>query len=167
MAAGAMAGAQVGMGLMQLSEAKNSADAIRRQAEFDARQSEYNASLVKYQKSEILSQAQRDTQYREQQVNKMIGTQKVSLAAQGIEVGSELGQALEQEERRIGAEDVQAIKNNAWREVMGLEIKRTDLMAQAGATRIGGMEKARTTLATGGISAVSSFVSAGRTLRRG
>ena len=35
---------------------------------------------------------------------------------------------MERDERQFGVEDVDAIKNNAWRESMGLEIQQSDLI---------------------------------------
>ena len=162
-AGGASGGAQVGLGAFQMLEAKNQASAMKRQAEFEARQLEFNSQLVQIQKREILDQAETDVQRRQSEVKKMLGSQKVSLAAQGVDVSSDVAQDIEREERRVGVEDVQTIKNNAWREAMGLEIKSQDLKTQAKFTRLAGKEGARSTLVTGGLNAASSIVSgAGR-----
>lgn len=151
--------AQVGVGAFQVLEAKNQADALKRRSEFEANQLEYNSKLLQIQKREILENAQNDTQRRQTQVKQMIGTQKVSLAAQGVDVGSDVAQDVEREERRVGVEDVQAIKNNAWRDAMGLEIKSQDLKTQAKFTRLSGREGARATMVTGGLNAASSIIS--------
>lgn len=157
---GAAAGAaQVGLGGLQMLEAKNQADAIKRQSEFEAKQQEFNANLIGIQQEELERQSKKDINRRNSETKQMIGSQKVSLAAQGIDVDSDVARVLEKEERRIGREDAQVIKNNAWRESMGLEIAKHDLRTQAGFTRLGGKEQARSTLVSGGLGAASSMLS--------
>lgn len=159
MSGGAGGAAQVGLGAFQILEAKNMADAQKRQAEYEARQLEFNSQIVQLQRRDILAQADEDVNARQTQVKQMIGAQKVSLAAQGIDVGSEVARDAEKEERRVGLEDVRAIKNNAWREAMGLEMKSYEMKSQASWTRAAGKSAARSTLVTGGLNAASSIVS--------
>lgn len=136
---GAAAGVgQMALGGFQILAGQQQGASMRRQAEIDARQSEFNASLIDFQKRDIAKQRDEDIFLRERQVNQMLGSQKVSLAAQGIEVDGELGEAFAEQERKIGLEDIQAIKNNAWRASMGLEIKKQDLLMEAKATRLRG-----------------------------
>lgn len=154
------AGAQAGLGGLSLLEAKNSADSMQRQAEFEAQQMEFNAQLLDIQKDEVFTQANKDVLAREANIRRMVGTQKATLAAQGVKIDGDLGAVLEAEERRIGMEDVQAIKNNSWREAMGLEIQKTDTLMQAQSTRIQGRENKRATMATAGLRAAGTAVDA-------
>lgn len=156
---GAAAGAaQVGVGGLQMVEAGNQAKSLKRQASFNARQQEFNAALTGMQISEVEKQSKKDIQARESDVNKMIGEQKVSFAGQGVDLDSEVVGLLEDEERSIGAEDVQNIKNNAWREAMGLEISQRDQMAGAQVTRMEGRENARQAAVAGMLGGASSII---------
>ena len=156
---GAAAGfAQMGLGGLQMLNGIKQGKTIRQQAEFDAKQSEFNASLVKYQQEDIQEESENAIFRREQQVNQMLGSQKVSLASQGIDVEGDLGTMFEEEEREIGLEDVQAIKNNAWRESMGLEIKKHDILTQAKATRLQGESKANAAAVEGLLGGASSMI---------
>ena len=157
---GAAAGAaQVGMGGLQMAQANTDAKAMKQQADFDAMQMRFNSSLVKYQQEDLQDQTTRDIIEREKQVKQMIGSQRATMAAQGIEVEGEIGAAVEEETRMIGMEDVQAIKNNAWRESMGLQIKERDLLTQARSTELSGQSKANSTRASGMLSGMSTGLS--------
>lgn len=156
---GAAAGAaQVGMGAVQILNAKNQADMMKQQAAFEAQQSEFNARLIEFRKQDIQALAEKDIQARHKQVNQMLGAQKVSLAAQGIEVEGELGAQFEQQEREMALEDVQSIKNNAWREAMGLSIQQQNIRSQSRIDQIAAKDKARDTIVTGGIQGVSTMM---------
>ena len=149
--------AQVGLGGLQILESRNVAKAQKRAAEFEARQLEYNAELIGIQKEEIVKQSGKAQHKRHTQTKQMVGEQKAALAAQGISLDSEVVGLLEDQERQFGLEDVQTIKNNAWRETMGLEIEQSDLRTQAKSTRLSGKESARQSLVTGGLGGLSSM----------
>ena len=156
---GAAAGAaQVGIGGLQILEAKNQADALKRQASFNARQMEFNAELVGMQKSEVEKLAKKDIAERESQVKQMVGEQKAAYAGQGVDLDSEVVGLVEDQERQVGLDDVQSIKNNAWRAAMGLEIEMQDRMNGAQLTRIEGAEAARSTFVSGALGGVSSMI---------
>jgi len=154
MAAGA---ASVGMAGLQMYEAKNQADALKRQSAFEAKQMEFNAQLTDIRREEVGEQRDKDIVRRESQIKQMIGSQKSSMAASGIELDSELAEQIESDSLRTGAEDVQMIKNNAWKQAWGLEMEAQDLRSQAGFTRLGGKQRARQTLTTGGVQAIGSL----------
>ena len=157
MSGGAGGAAQAGIGALQILNAKQTADAQRRQAEFAARQQEFNSQLTAMQIEDVEAIAKQDVQRRQRQLKQMVGSQKVALAAQGIEVEGELGEALEADERLYAAEDINAIKNNAWRQAMGLEIESRGMLMQAKQTRLGGKIQSRQTMATGALSGLSSM----------
>lgn len=151
-------GIQVALAGMSYLEAKNNADAMRRQAYFEANQMEYNAELLDLYKEDLRKQSLNDIFQREAQVRQMLGDQKVALAAQGIDLSSEVAQNLSADEIQTGIDDVQAIKNNTWKEVFGIEVQQADLRTKAMGARITGKSQAKATLATGGLSALSMGV---------
>lgn len=164
---GAAAGAQAGMAGLQLVEAKNQADSIKASSNFQARQTEFNAQLLELQKDDVKNQLDKDVFRRQQQTKKMIGSQKAAMAAQGIDVEGDIGVTLQEDEQQFSMDDVQSLKNNAWREAMGLEIQESDLRTQAAFARLGGKSQARSTLATGGLQAASMGLGAYNTFKRG
>lgn len=160
-----IAAAQFGIGALGVLQAKSSADALKRQGEFRARQAEFNSQLIQYRTQDIHVRASTDIEERSKQVNQMIGSQKASLAGQGIEVEGELGEVFEQQEREVGMEDILTIKNNAWAQSLGLEIDAQNMKFQSRVASIEGKEAARQTLTTGGLSAASQFVAGARSFR--
>lgn len=160
-------GVQVALAGLSYLESKSNADALRRQAQFEANQMEFNAELLGAYSADIEAQGRRDIVLREQQVRQMLGDQKAAFAAQGIDLSSEVVQNLSADELQTGIEDVQAIKNNTWKEVFGIEVQQADLRTKAMGARITGQSQARATLATGGLSALSQGVTGFSNIYRG
>lgn len=142
--------AQIGAGALGMVDAKNRADSLRQQAEYNARQAEYNAALIDYQKEDIEDQRDLAIARRYEQTRQILGSQKAALAAQGIDVEGDIGQTFEDQERKFAIDDVHTIKNNAWREVFGLEVEQQSLRSEAVFTRLSGESEASQTIATAG-----------------
>lgn len=141
-----------GFGLLGAS---NEARAIKQEAAFEAQQAEFNAQLLEIQKEELAKKTKDDINERQSLTRKMVGSQKARLAAQGIEVDSGIAVDLQEETKQIGREDVLRIKNNAWRQAMGLDIEQADIRSQSKFKQLGARRKANTTLATAGLNAFS------------
>lgn len=120
--------AQTGIGIAQVRSAREASTAMRKQALWDASIARKNAELIDQQIKDLEEETKENIFLREQQVNQMIGAQRASLAGQGVVVDGELGQAFAKQEREVGRADVRAIKNNAWRRAMGLEIQKNDML---------------------------------------
>lgn len=143
-------------GAVGMMDAKNKADSIRSQAQFNARQSEFNARMMEYQKDDIKRQSESAIFQRHRKTKQTVGSQRAALAAQGIDVEGDIGQSLADDEYQYGLEDTQAIANNAWKQSFGIEVNQFDLRMKAKQTRLKGEYDANDTLATGGINAVKS-----------
>ena len=162
-ASAAIAGTQAFSGIAGAFESRGQARLLQKQAELEQMQLRHNAEMVEIQGKELLEKSKDDVFRRQQQVKQMLGAQKVALAAQGITVEGDLGKALEKDERTILKEDSEAIKNNAWREAFGLELKAQDFRNEAvfagmKARYEGGLVKSK-----GLTSASRSFASAAQT----
>jgi len=162
-----MAVAGVATSLYGLYESKQQADALERQSQFNAQQMRTNAAQLDVRAEEAGKQALDDAVDVQQDISRMIGTQKVNLAAQGIDIGSEVSTQIRRDTERIGAEDVQTLKNNAWKEAWGMKTQAQDLRMQADMGITAGGERARSTMVTGGLSAVQGLTSAYGTYKRG
>lgn len=148
-AGGAIAGTQV-------LSAKLQADAMKAQGEWQEQQMRFNADVTSMQRREIDKKSQEDVFQRQEDVRQMLGIQKVAIAANGIDLDSDVSKQLEADTRRTGMKDVLAIKNNAWREAWGLDVKAQDLRSQGALARAGADVGAATTLATGGLRAIGT-----------
>jgi len=158
MSGSASGGAQVGIGALQILQAKQQADALKRQGQFQAQQDEFNAKLLDFQKQDLAAKTDLDIKERGTAAKQMIGAQKVSLAAQGIDVEGQIGQDLANQELQFAADDINTIKNNAWRQAFGIEIEQTNLRQGAKAKRISSVGAANATLATGGLRGASTIL---------
>lgn len=154
------AGVSLGLGALSFIDAKNNAKMIQMAAEFRAKQLEFNAILVGMQKRDIFDQAQKDVLDREAMARQMIGAQRSSFASQNIQVDSEVAQQYKEQERDFSASDVATIRNNAWREAMGLDIQAMELRQSAKFSRLEGRSKARQTISAGFMDLASSAVGA-------
>lgn len=108
------------------------------QGDYQAQQAEFNAELLAVQREDILDISEDVAQERQKRIGQMLGVQKTTMAARGIEVDGELADLIASEERRIGAEDILAIKTNARKQAFGIELQEQDLKAQARFARIRG-----------------------------
>jgi hypothetical protein len=147
-------GGGLAAGGTQILSSKLEADAIKAQGEWQSRQMDFNRAMLSTQRLEIDKKAQEDIVLRQNDVRAMLGAQKVSLAAKGIDVDSDLSKQLQDDTRRSGRLDVSAIENNAWREAWGLQVRETDLKMQSRFARAGSLINSANTIATGGLRAV-------------
>jgi hypothetical protein len=154
------AGAGVGgvLGGLQVVEAKNQAKAIKRQAEFQEQQSIFNEKLIDMKKRDLADIASVQVAKRQSQTKQIIGAQKVAIASQGIAMDSEVAQNLELEEYKLSLEDEMAIKNNAWRENLGLSIEQSNIRSQAAFDKSYAKSQARSTVATGYLQGASTAI---------
>ena len=140
----------------QILAAKMQANAIEEQGEFQAQQLKFNSQIAMIQRKEIEDQADSDSFQKQKEVNQMLGAQKASMAANGLDVTGDLAQSIQSDTRKTGQEDVVAIKNNAWREAWGMKVKATDLSNQSNYAIAGSKFGAATTLITGGLQAAGT-----------
>lgn len=157
---GASSGAATAASMaMSIYNAKQQSDAIKMQGEFDAQQAKFNVQSLEVRKNELLAKAEEDQTDMAKQVQQMLGIQKVSLAAQGIEVDTGTAEQIQAETKEIGRKDIMRIKNNAWREAWGMEVQQEQIETQAKFAKLGARTQASNTLATGGLQALNTGLS--------
>jgi hypothetical protein len=105
---------------MQYSEGQQNANAMRAQANFNQIQDAYRQELIEKRQAEIVKFRDSDIEKRGVEISQVISSQKTALAASGIVVDGDLGDAFEEDAIEVGRRDVETIKNNAWKESMGL-----------------------------------------------
>lgn len=152
--------AGLGIAGMQVMEANNQAKAIKRQAAFQAQQAKFNQQLIDMQKRDLADIASGQVAKRQSQTKQIIGAQKVAIASQGIELDSEVAMDLENEEYKLSLEDEMNIKNNAWRESLGLSIEQGNIKNQSMFDQSYAKSQARSTIATGYLQGASTAMGA-------
>lgn len=138
---------------LSLASADLQATAMRGQAKWERERAKTNAQMIRFQRRDVLERGKEAVAQRESDVRQMIGTQRVNLAAQGIEVDSGVAAQLQQEAREFGDEDIAAIKNSAWKQAWGLEIEERQTLQAGQMAEAAADQNAKMTLLTGGAQA--------------
>lgn len=138
---------------MSYSQGQSNARSIKNQNEIAQIQSKFNEELLEQRKAEILEQGEEQAELRKQELRQILGAQKVGFAAQGIEVEGELGETLAEDAIRTAKEDVRAIRNNAFKEAMGIEIDQVDLRLQRNYDKVAAQARSSDAYGQGLISA--------------
>lgn len=150
---GTMAAASVGQGAMQ-------ADAQRRQGKFQQAMSRINERRATLEAEDAIKRGDKEATNYSKKVNQVVGTQRSSFAAQGVDVNSGSAAAIQEETKQIGAEDVQTIRNNAFRESMGFKSQANEAALSGRMANSAAKFNANQSLVSGGLQAASYAVQA-------
>lgn len=137
------------MAASQIGSAVDQAGAERGRARYLEAMGEVNASLAEYEAAEAIRQGDSAAKAFQRRYSKLRGRQRVSLAAQGIDIDFGSASEIQRETMELSAEDVEEIKMNAWRQAFGLKQEAIRHRRQGRFDRLGGEEAARQTLAGG------------------
>ena len=147
-----MGGAQAGLTLIQ---ADQDAKTLRAQAKYQEAMFEINAGYAELQGKDALHRGEEDVHSIKSGAKQLIGSQRASLAAQGIEVDSGSALEIQQDTAALAELDSIRARNNAWREAWGYKVEAQQASAQGQLAAITGKAKAQQTLLTGGITALN------------
>lgn len=119
--------------------------------------SKANERMYEMQARDALNRGHEAEGISRQKTKKLIGRQRVSLAAQGIRLDSGSALDVQMEAGDIGELDALTIKNNALREAFGFQSEARNTSMQGRLAYQGAKNDAMTTLLTGGIRAVDYY----------
>lgn len=125
--------------------------AIKAQGNYQKNQLQFNAQVAELQATDAINRGNKEASTKKRQTKQIIGSQRAALAAQGIEVNEDTASLIQQDTAGLGAEDVQTIKNNAWREAWGYRVQALDYNSKAGFTSVASRFNSNQTLLTGGL----------------
>ena len=156
--AAAMAASEFAEGYAKYEYQRGQARIAEAQADFKAVQFEINARILDKLSEEAVNQGDQDARDYMKRIKKFKGSQRAVLAAQGVAVDSGTAADIQQEAVDIGMDDVQTIRNNAFRQAFGYTQEGINARLNARIARISGKYQsdalkfaARTSLATSGI----------------
>ena len=126
-----MAVAAVASAAMTGVSAASQASAQKKQAEYQAQVAANNAKVSAWQRSDALQRGEIDAQNAMRQQADLLGRQRASMAANGIDITQ--GSALDvlSTTRFLGQADVNTIQSNAAREAWGYEVQGSNQLADA------------------------------------
>lgn len=118
-----------------------------------------NARLADAQAEDAIFRGDQDAARSRENVKKIIGSQRASMGAQGIEVNDGSALDVQADTAGQGAIDELTIKNNAYREAWGYRVQANDLRTQAEFTKLSSSNKSKNTILTAGMNILSDGAS--------
>lgn len=156
-----MSGAMIAIGganaVSSASNAYAQGTAIKMQGNYEKNQLQFNAQVADLQAKDAIARGEVEARNKKKEAKQVIGSQRAGLAAQGIEVNSDTASLIQQDTAGIAAEDVQTIKNNAWREAWGYRMENLNLSSKAAFVGLSSSFNAKNTFITGGMDAARSL----------
>lgn len=143
-------GIMAGLGLYQ---AYGQAEGARAMGEYQNTMAEINSRNSEMQADGAIKRGKEAADNYKKKVNSLVGTQRVSYAAGGVDVGYGSAQEIQDETREIGARDIATIKNNAFLEAMGYKAESQNALRRGRIAQLGAKNESTNTLLTGGLSA--------------
>lgn len=154
-------------GIMQGISAYSQSKAQKSEGAFQSSVFESNARMADAQAEDAIFRGDQDAARQRENVKKLIGAQRASEGAQGIEVNSGSALDVQADTAGQGAVDELTIKNNAWREAFGYRVQANDLRTQSQFTKLSAANKSRNTILTAGMNIASDAASAYRQTKTG
>jgi|6_EtaG_2_1085325.scaffolds.fasta_scaffold01903_5 hypothetical protein len=144
------------MAFTQLATGASQASAINDEGDYQKSIFDINARFAEVNAKDAIKRGDKEAIALKKQAKRLIGSQRASLAAQGVDI--ETGSALDiQEDTAVLAQDdVMTIKNNAWKEALGYRVEAFNFRNQGKFAKLSARNKARNTLLTSGLQALST-----------
>lgn len=163
-ASAALVASQIGGAISDAFLIKAEGEIAKGQAEWMKTQADINERYYEMLAKDSIDRGDSLASEHQKKVNQVVGEQRAVLAAQGIEVDSGSAIDLQAETAEIGALDVQAIKNNAWRQAFGYKQEAIAARFQSKFAEMKGNyeykladTRAKLTLVSGGLRSASSY----------
>lgn len=141
--------------LGSLGSAFSQAQAFGAQADFQKQVYDINSKIAEYQATDALKQGERAVETHKRETRSLIGSQRVSMAAQGIDIEDGSALDVQASTRTMSDLDVVTIRSNAYRQAWGYKTQALDASMRGQFAQISGQMQASSTMLTGGINALS------------
>ncbi len=135
----------------QASTSYAQAQALKAQGAYQRNLAEMNAASANAQARDVLVRGGFAANRRRGETQKLIGSQKVALAAQGIDIDSGSAAELLEDTSKMGELDAININNNAWREAFGYKTAAISATNQGKFLEMAANNQAKQTVLTGGM----------------
>lgn len=132
--------------------------AAQAQGEFQKQQYDFNASLADRQAAGAIARGDKQAARLKQGAKKLIGSQRVALAAQGVDVNSGSAADIQEETQVLSDMDALEIKNNAWRSAWGFKTEALDNRSRGEMALLAGNNKKSNSILTGGLRFLSGGI---------
>lgn len=143
----------VGAGI-KLYEGISGYQAARKQERQMAKALDFNEKMSEMQSDQALAQGESDAARYQGEVKKVVGKQRSSYAAQGVDVDSGTAAAVQDETSNLAQVDVMTIKSNAWREAWGHRVEGLNASLQGAFQMSAVRNQGTASLLSGGLGAL-------------
>lgn len=126
-------------------------EAIKAQGIYANTVANVNARFSEMQAREAIKRGDADAAKHGKSLRGVIGQQRASFAAQGIEISSGSALEIQEQTREIGLEEVETIRNNAWRQALGFKQAAQVERAEGALALSGAAFESGATLVAGGL----------------
>lgn len=137
----------------KLITANAESKAIKAQSEFQASQLEGNAAVTDIYAKDAIQRGEQEVNRFRITTRQELGASRAALAAQGYDLSQGTALDIQQDIVGFGAEDVETIRNNAWRESFGYKTQALEQRTQAQFTRTTGKFRSKQAILTGVVDA--------------
>lgn len=141
-------------GIANFGNAYSQSQALSAQSAYQKQVYNQNASLAGMQADDAIQRGNLEAGKVRKRTNKMIGDQRASFGAQGIDPASGSAANIENETSAMGELDALTAKNNAWREAWGYKVQANQYTNQGSFAELAADNQSRNTLLTGGMQAL-------------
>lgn len=141
--------------------------AISAQGGYQKQLLETNARIAEINAADALRRGERLATEQKRAGRRLVGEQRVALAAQGVEIDSGSALQLQEETAGLAAQEALTTRNNAWREAWGYKTEALAANTQGRMAEIGARNESRQTLLTGGLEFIRSGLAAGYYYKQG
>lgn len=137
-----------------IKDAKTQATYIQAEGEYQKARLEFNSRLSTMLGQDAIHRGETDILNIRRQTNTLIGTQRASFGAQGVDVNLGTAADIQSDTAAQSEIAIMQVRSNAWREAWGYKVQAEDQSGQALLSAVGTANRRSATIATGGINAV-------------
>lgn len=141
-----MAGLSFGQAYSKSQDEKAAGDYAKRVGES-------NAAFSAIQADDAIVRGDKDAADYNKNLKVALGSARASAAAQGLDPNSGSFAEVSDQTKLAGAQDMQIIKSNAWREAWGFRVEGANASGQGRLAEVTAQNSSRNTLITGGLQA--------------
>lgn len=141
-------------------------EAAQEQGNYEKQIADYNAKVAEEQARDAIALGEQDVNQVSSTVERTVGSQRVSFAAQGINADMGSAADMQRDTRAAGSQDVLTIRNNAARQAWGYRVQAKDYTMRGQMAQRAGDNAAHSSIATAGLAGIGSVMQAGAQLSK-
>jgi hypothetical protein len=130
---------------------------IKAQGDYEQGVYSRNEGMSKLMAEDAIFRGKKAEKSQRETIRQTIGSQRAALAAQNVDLESGSALDVQQDTAALGAEDVLAIRNNAWREAWGYRVQASEYAAGREYARISTNMASKNTILTGGLQIANTW----------